>query len=103
MLYMVEAHATFERGNEIDDKGGPGPVLGYITERFKPEGFYFIPTRRAVVMVVSLDGASQIAELMFILTRFTGEEPTFTPLVPMGEAARLIPEAITSAKKAPAL
>jgi hypothetical protein len=54
-------------------------------------------------MMVSLDGASQIAELMFILTRFTGEEPTFTPLVPMAEAARLIPEAITSAKKAPAL
>ena len=58
MLYMVEAHATFERGNEVDDKGGPGPVLGYITERFKPEGFYFIPTRRAVVMMVSLDGDS---------------------------------------------
>ncbi len=103
MLYMVEAHATIERGNQIDDQGGPGPVLAHITERFKPEGFYFIPTRRTVVLIVNLDSPSQIAELMFILARLAGAEPTFTPLVPMSEAARLIPEAIASAKKAPAL
>jgi hypothetical protein len=103
MLYMVEAHATIERGNEIDDKGGPGPVFVHINERFKPEGFYFIPTRRAVVLLVNLETPSQIAELMFLLTRFTGTEPSFTPLVPMAEAAHLIPEAIASAKMAPAL
>lgn len=37
VLYMVELHASIERANEIDGKGGPGPVFAYIAERFKPQ------------------------------------------------------------------
>ena len=99
MLYMVEAHASMERGNEIDGKGGPGPVFQYIVERFKPQSLHGNPTRRQIFMVVELETPTDTAELMYVLTEFVRTEPTFTPLMP--------PEAFTvaieNAKKAPTI
>ena len=54
MLYMVEAHASMERGNEIDSKEGPGPVFQYIVERFKPQSLHGNPTRRQIFMFAGL-------------------------------------------------
>src|SRR5689334_22875817 len=79
MLYLVEAHASMERGNTIDAGEGPGPTFAKIVERFHPEAFYGNPARRQIFLVVNLDTPAQIAELMFILTWFAGDEPTFTP------------------------
>ena len=97
MLYMVEAHASMERGNEIDRKEGPGPVIQYIVERFKPQSLHGNPTRRQLFMVVELETPTETAELMYVLTWFTGTEPTFTPIMPPEAFA----EAIENAKKAP--
>jgi hypothetical protein len=46
-------------------------------------------------MVVDLDSAVDIAELMYILTWFTGTEPTITPIMP----PETYGEAIQKAKK----
>ena len=95
MLYLVEAHASMERGNTIDAGEGPSPTFAKIVERFHPEAFYGNPGRRQIFLVVNLDTPAQIAELMFILTWFAGTEPTFTPVMrPEGFA-----EAIASAKR----
>jgi hypothetical protein len=96
MLYLVEAHASMERGNTIDaGEGGPGQTFAKIVERFHPEAFYGNPARRQIFLVVNLDTPAEIAELMFILTWFAGSEPTFTPVMrPEGFA-----EAIANAKR----
>ncbi|MBV9598568.1 MAG: hypothetical protein JOZ87_17110 [Chloroflexi bacterium] len=98
MKYLVEAHPSMEAGNRIDSKeGGPGPVFGYIAERFKPEAMYGNPTRRQIFIVVDLPTERDIAELMYVLTWFTDTEPTFSPVMD----PRLYMDAIVQAQKAP--
>ena len=99
MLYMVELHASMERGNEIDRKGGPDAVFQYIVERFKPQAIYGTPTRRQIFMVVELENEADTAELMYVLTWFAGTEPTFTPIM----APETYGQAIENAKKAPTI
>ena len=95
MLYMVDVCASMERANIIDAGPGPGPIFAQIVERFKPEAFYGNPARRQAIMVVNLDTPARMAELMYILTWFTGAEPTFTPVM----APEAYAEAISNAKK----
>ena len=82
MKYLVEASASIERGNAIDDKGGPGPLFAYIVQRFKPEAFYGNPTRRQAFLIVDLPTETDVAELMYVITLNIGVEPKFTPLMP---------------------
>lgn len=82
MLYLVEAHASMERGNTIDAAEGPGPMFAKVVERFHPQAFYGNPSRRQIFLVVDLDTPAKLAELMYILTWFAGAEPTFTPVMP---------------------
>ena len=95
MLYLVESHASMERGNTIDAGEGPGPTFAKVVERFHPEAFYGNPSRRQTFMVVNLDTPAQMAELMYILTWFTGTEPTLTPLT----RPEVYAEAIENAKR----
>ena len=81
MLYLVEAHASMERGNKIDAGEGPGPMFAKVVERFRPEAFYGNPARRQVFMVVDLGTPAKMAELMYVLTWFAGTEPTLTPVM----------------------
>jgi hypothetical protein len=81
MLYLVQVDAAMQRANHIDATEGPGPTFAKIVDRFRPEAIYGNPTKRAVLMIVDLDTSDAIAELMFVLTWFTGAEPTFTPLM----------------------
>ena len=97
MKYMVEATASIERGKAIDAKGGPGPLFEYIGQRFKPETIYGNPTRRQVFIIVDLPSETDVAELMLVLARETGSEPTFTPIMP----AEAFGEAVANANKAP--
>jgi hypothetical protein len=99
MKYLVELRASIERGNAIDEKGGPGPLFAHITQRFKPEAFYGNPTRRQAFLIVDLATEADIAELMFILTWAGGNEPTFTPLM----RPEAFGHAIENAMKAPAI
>ena len=95
MLYLVESKGSMTRGNTIDAGEGPGLMFAKIVERFHPEALYGNPTCRQIFMVVNLDTPAQIAELMFILTWFTGTDPIFTPLMrPEGFG-----EAIANAKR----
>jgi hypothetical protein len=94
-LYLVEAHGSMERANTIDAGEGPGPVFGKIAERFHPEAVYLNQSRRQIFMIVKLDSSAQMQELMYILTWFTGTEPTFTPVTRPEIAA----EAIAKAKQ----
>ena len=95
MLYLVEASASMERANTIDKGEGPGPMFAQIAERFHPQAFYGNPTGRQIFLVVDLESPADIAELMFILTWFSGGEPTFTPIMP----PEVYAEGIENAKK----
>jgi len=81
MLYMVETSATIERGDAIDSGDGPGPFFAKIADRFRPQAIYGNPTRRHIFIVVELNNPADIAELMYALTWFTGNEPKFTPIM----------------------
>lgn len=103
MRYLFEMTATLERGNEIDAKGGPGPIFGYIMERFKPEAFYVSALRRQLWLVVDLATMAQVHELMQIAGQAVGAGPKITPVMLGSEAAQVIQEASENAKKAPRL
>src|SRR6266700_274308 len=95
MLYLVETTGSMARANVIDAGEGPGPMFAKIVERFHPEALYGNPTCRQIFMVVNLDTPAQIAELMYVLTWFTGAEPTFTPIM----QPEIFGEAIANAKR----
>jgi len=95
MLYMVDVRASMGRANSIDAGDGPGPFFAKVVDRFHPEAIYGDPTGRHVFIVVNLNTPAEIAELMYLLTWFTGGEPTFTPLAD----PQVFGEAITNAKK----
>jgi hypothetical protein len=99
MKYLVEFHPSIEQGNAFDSKGGPGPLLAHIAERFKPEAFYGNPTRRQVFLVVDLATEADTAELMYILTWAAGTDPSFTPIM----APEVYAQGIANAMKAPAI
>ena len=99
MKYLVEFRASIERGNAIDEKGGPGPLFAHIAQRFKPEAFYGNPTRRQGYLIVDLPNESDVAELMYVLTWAGGTEPTFTPLM----KPEAFGPALEKALKAPAI
>ena len=82
MLYLVETNASIERGNTIDAGPGPGPQFAKIVERFRPQAIYGNPFRRQIFLIVDLDTPATMTELMYVLTWFTGTEPTFTPIMP---------------------
>jgi hypothetical protein len=95
MLYMVESWPTIERGDTVDKGEGPGPFLAKMVERFQPQAIYGDPTRRHLFMVVDLETPAKVAELMYTLTWFAGNEPKFTPIMPLETYV----EAIANAKK----
>jgi hypothetical protein len=101
MLFLVQAAADVDTANRVDASGGPGPAFAKIAERFRPQAFYGNPTRRELVMIVELETPAKVAELMFVLTYFSGREPTFTPLTKLeifGEALKNAKEIISPPK-----
>jgi hypothetical protein len=95
MQYLVQTQAAMHRANTVDAGEGPGPTFGRIVDRFRPEAIYGSPTQRSLIMVVNLETPVQMAELMFVLTWFTGTEPTFTPVM----KPEVYGEAIANAKR----
>jgi hypothetical protein len=95
MLYLVDVTAGMDRANEIDAKAGPGPTLQKIAERFRPQSFWGVPSQRRAIMIVELKGPTDMAELMYALTWFTGGQPSFTPL----STPEIFDQAIAAAKK----
>ena len=95
MLFMVHAVADRDTANKIDAEGGPGPIFTKIAERFRPQAIYGNPTLREVRMIVELETPAKVAELMYVLTWSTGNDPIFTPLV----NPEVFDEALKNAKR----
>ena len=93
--YLVEAWPTSERGDAIDRGEGPGAVFGKIQQRFKPQSMWGDPTRRHLFMVVELKSEAEVAELMYVLSWFTGNDPKITQIIPVATYG----EAMERAKK----
>jgi hypothetical protein len=101
MRYLVYFEIPTEEGNRLDfEEAGPGPILGYVMDRFKPEASYTQAGMRAVFMVADLNEA-QMTELMLIVSKKFGTYPEFTPVVPGAATPGIAAKAIEEAKKAP--
>ena len=70
-------------------------IVRKIVERFHPQAIYGNPARRQIFMVVNLDTPAQMAELMYVLTWFTSNDPTFTPVM----GPEIYADAIANAKR----
>ncbi len=82
MKYLVETHASIEAGNALDEPGGTGATFAQLALRFKPEAVYGNPTRRQAFVIIELGTEADVAELKYVLTWATGNEPVFTPIMP---------------------
>ena len=99
MKYHVEIPVTPEAGAAVEARpGGPGPVIGRMLERFKPEAIYMATTRRVVYMVVDLDDDASVVELMLAGTTLAGTYPTFTPVVGADDFPAVAGKAIPAAQ-----
>ena len=81
MRYLVYFEIPADVGNSLDfEEGGPGPLIGYIMDRFAPEASYTQAGLRGVFMVADLDEA-QMTELMLIVSRkfstYLSSRPSF--------------------------
>ncbi|MFO0742811.1 MAG: hypothetical protein U0270_43455 [Labilithrix sp.] len=102
MRYLVSVEPEFHAGNKLDQSpGGPGPLFGYIAERFKPEGFWICADRRKAIWVIDFASASEMHELVHLALARCGTCPEMQPLVSAEEARESIPKAIAAAKAAP--
>ncbi len=81
MKYLVEINPPLELANAADAGAGPGPIFGYIANRFKPEVMYGSAFQRSVIIIVDLPTAEDVAELMFVAGRGADCEPRFVPLL----------------------
>ena len=101
MRYLVYFEIPAEVGNRLDfEEGGPGPLIGYVMDRFAPEASYTQAGLRGVFIVADLDEA-QMTELMLIVSEKFGTYPEFTPVIPLAATPGIAAKAIEEAKKAP--
>jgi hypothetical protein len=101
MRYMVHIEISPEAGNTLDfEEGGPGAILRYLVERFKPEMFYVTTIRRALWMVMDLNETA-MAELMLIVSKKFGSYPLCTPVIHGPDVVEMAAEAIEVAKSTP--
>lgn len=102
MKYLVTVEAEWNAANKLDSgPGGPGPLFGYIAERFRPEAFYVMADRRGCVWVLDLADGAAMTEFTHVVIARAGTYPKFVPLMTAQEAGGAIPKAIAEAKKAP--
>ncbi|HVZ74703.1 MAG TPA: hypothetical protein VHJ20_20110 [Polyangia bacterium] len=102
MRYLVQVTPSFEAANKLDaGPGGPGPLFGYIAERFKPEAFYTAADRRTAYWVIDFVDAASMVEFTHIAVTRAGAEPTLVPVLTGPEARDTIPKAAAEARRAP--
>ena len=101
MKFMIHFVVTEEQGIKIEAApGGPGPLMGYIQERFKPEAMYLSPAKRQGFVIATLDEA-KMAEAMIFFSSRCGVYPTFTPVVAFEDFGKVAGPAIDQLAKAP--
>lgn len=101
MKYLVHIQATAEAGNRIESAGGPGPLFGWLVERFKPEAAWGSPVTRQCYLVVNYDDPVAITETMLAVASVVGNEPTFLPILPLSEFGGVVQKAIEGLKTLP--
>jgi hypothetical protein len=99
MKHLVRMAVTVQAGHDLEARpGGPGPVIGRVIERFKPEVVYMCPARRELYMVANLEPAD-MAELMMAGSTIGGQYPEFIPVIEGKEFGAIVGKAIPGAKK----
>jgi hypothetical protein len=88
--YFVEVAAPADKGALIDAAGGPGPIVGELSQRFHPEAFYGSVDARTLRFVVELPTALDIAILMEICSDRLYAYPTFHPVIPIAEMPEFV-------------
>ncbi len=99
MKHMIRMQLTAQAGHDIEARtGGPGPVMGRLLERFKPEVVYMSPARREIFMVCELN-TGDMAEFMIAGCAIAGQYPEFVPVMDGKEFGAVVGKAIPAAKK----
>jgi hypothetical protein len=99
MKYMIRTQVTPQAGKDIEARpGGPGPVVGRMVERFKPEAVYMCPARREMFMVCELN-PTDMAEYMISASAIAGQYPEFIPVIEGKEFGEVVGKALPAAKK----
>jgi hypothetical protein len=101
MRYLVYFEVSTDVGNRLDfEEEGPGKIIGYVVNRFKPEVMYTEAGTRNVFMVADLD-ETQMTELMLIVSKKLGTQLELTPVIPGAATVEIAAKAIENVKKAP--
>lgn len=102
MRFLVQVEPSFQAGNALDGgPGGPGPLFGYIAERWKPEAFFVQADRRVAFWIIDFPDAASVTELTHVAIARAGAHPVLRPILTGAEAAEVIPKAIELARRAP--
>lgn len=102
MRYLVSVEPEFQAGNKLDHgPNGPGPLFGYIAERFRPEHFWICADRRKAIWVIDFDSNAAMAEFLHVAIARAGATPELQPLLTPEEGMQVLPKAIAAAKSAP--
>lgn len=102
MRFLVQVEAEWSAANKLDSgPGGPGPLFGYVAERFKPETFVVEAGRRAAWWVIDFPTAEALTEFTHVCVARVGAYPTLRPVMTGQEAAAIIPRAAEAARRAP--
>jgi hypothetical protein len=102
MRYLVNVAPSFEAGNKLDSgPGGPGPLFGYIAERFKPETFFVEADRRSAWWIIDFPNEAAIVEFTHVAIARAGSEPLLRPIVLGADIKNVLPKAVADAQRAP--
>jgi hypothetical protein len=90
---------TPEAGARVESRpGGPGPIVGKLTERFKPQAMHFAVTERTIFLVVDLKDAADVGELMVAASTICGQYPEIHAVLSPEEFADAAPKIMAGAK-----
>ena len=85
MRFLVQVAAPADKGKEIDDAGGPGPIVGELMSRFSPEVMYGSADRRTLTFVADFPTEHDLSVLMEICSVRLYAYPDLQPVIPIGE------------------
>jgi hypothetical protein len=100
MKYFVQLKIDAQVGNDLENSpGGPGPIIGRVLERFKPEAVYMACSERALLLFVDLPTEADVTELMVAASNLSLSYPTFTPVVSGKDFPALVERILPAAQK----
>lgn len=102
MHFIVTITPTIDAADALDaGPGGPGPLFGFIDDRYHPEAFWVSAGERSVSWIIDVADATALHELVHIAAVKGRTTPQLTPIIFGPDAATAIPAAIQAAASAP--